>query len=86
MVHVYHVYVTGLFGRGIPPQKDMTVKYLVDFILELPSKLTPTVFSEMISYIFLHSPRKILWQQNHENAFIGQGISFAAPCPFNDFY
>ena len=36
----------------------------------------------MNSDISLDSPRKILWQQNHENSFIGQGISFAAPWPW----
>ncbi len=37
----------------------------------------------MNSYISLDSPRKILWQQNHEHSFIGKGIYFAAPWPWN---
>ncbi len=32
----------------------------------------------MNSYMSLDSPMKILWQQNHENSFLGQGISLAA--------
>ncbi len=38
---------------------------------------------EKDSYISLDSPRKILWQQNHENSFIEQGISFAAQWLWN---
>ena len=50
----------------------MTIKYLVNFTREHIIFL-----AEMNSFKSLDLPRKILWRQNHENSFIGQGIYFA---------
>ena len=34
---------------------------------------------DLTSYLCSMTENKILWQQNHENSFNGQGISFAGP-------
>ncbi len=73
---------TGLFGRNIPPWKDMAI--WLPSQGNYPLNLHPQYFpcwNDLI-HISLVSPRKILWRQNHEDSFIGQGISFAAPWPW----